>query len=76
MLEWNRRGAPDFCTSFSLGDVAFGLCLNIACQFDPFEVQVPLPYDEAAWDKDADDSQPCASALGLHGSMRATGRTS
>ncbi|KEY71453.1 hypothetical protein S7711_03520 [Stachybotrys chartarum IBT 7711] len=48
-----------------LGDVAFGLYFNIACQFDPFEVQVPLPCDDAAWD--ADDSQTCASALGLHG---------
>jgi hypothetical protein len=48
-----------------LADAAFGMYFNIPCQFDPFELQLPLPCDDAAWD--ADNSEDCASALGLHG---------
>lgn len=48
-----------------LGDVAMGLYFNIPPRFDPLEMALPLPCDDAAWD--AVDEQDCACALGLHG---------
>jgi hypothetical protein len=48
-----------------LGDVAMGLYFNLPASIDPFELQVPLPCDDAAWD--AQTAQDCASSLGLNG---------
>lgn len=46
-------------------DVALGLYFNTGPEFDPFEVRLPLPADDAAWD--AHDANECADALGLRG---------
>jgi len=46
-------------------DVALGLYFNTGPEFDPFEMRLPLPADDAAWD--ASDMHECAEALGLHG---------
>ncbi len=44
---------------------ALTLYFNCEPPFDPLEVKLPLPCDDAAWDaKSADE---CANALGLHG---------
>lgn len=48
-----------------LCDTAMGLYFNIAAQFDPTEIHLPLPCDDAAWD--ASDAQQCAATLGLYG---------
>ncbi|KAJ9131580.1 C2H2 transcription factor [Pleurostoma richardsiae] len=53
-------------------DSAIGLYFNSPPQFDPFEVQIPLPCDEAAWD--APDAEACAEALGLRGPQAAKER--
>ncbi|AEO67008.1 uncharacterized protein THITE_2115684 [Thermothielavioides terrestris NRRL 8126] len=47
-------------------DVALGLYFNAGREFDPLEVRLPLPADDAAWD--ASDINECAEALGLCGS--------
>lgn len=46
-------------------DAALGLYFNTGPEFDPFEVRLPLPADDAAWD--ARTSDECAEALGLRG---------
>jgi len=46
-------------------DVALGLYFNTGPEFDPFELRLPLPADDAAWD--ANDINECAEALGLRG---------
>ncbi|CAK7230397.1 hypothetical protein SEUCBS140593_007575 [Sporothrix eucalyptigena] len=46
-------------------DAAFTLYFNSPPAFDPLEVSIPLPADDAAWE--ADDATECAEALGLHG---------
>jgi hypothetical protein len=46
-------------------DVALGLYFNTGPEFDPSEIRLPLPADDAAWD--AKDSNECAEALGLRG---------
>ncbi|KAK3292303.1 fungal-specific transcription factor domain-containing protein [Chaetomium fimeti] len=48
-----------------LYDVALGLYFNTGPEFDPFEIRLPLPADDAAWD--ANDINECAQALGLQG---------
>lgn len=48
-----------------LTDSAMGLYFNLYAQFDAFEICVPLPCDDAAWD--ADNAHDCSVALGLHG---------
>ncbi|KAI9821245.1 MAG: hypothetical protein M1827_003980 [Pycnora praestabilis] len=50
---------------FFLLDAALVIYFNIPPQFDPFEIRVPLPADDAAWD--ARSASECAEALGLHG---------
>lgn len=55
-------------------DAALGLYFNSPPLFSPFEVQVPLPCDDAAWD--APDATTCAEALGLHGPDKAKLRNS
>jgi hypothetical protein len=46
-------------------DIALGLYFNTGPEFDPFEVRLPLPADDAAWD--ASGINECAEALGLRG---------
>ena len=48
-----------------LSDAALGVFFNTTPQFDPYEIRLMLPADDAAWD--AKDAQSCASALGLFG---------
>ncbi|KAI0971379.1 hypothetical protein F4678DRAFT_472402 [Xylaria arbuscula] len=47
-------------------DVARGLYFNLNPQFDAFEICIPLPADDAAWDAQSGDE--CAGALNLFGS--------
>ncbi|KAL1835815.1 hypothetical protein VTJ49DRAFT_6036 [Mycothermus thermophilus] len=46
-------------------DVALGLYFNTGPEFDAFEVRLPLPADDAAWD--ASGMNECLEALGLRG---------
>ncbi|PGH27041.1 hypothetical protein AJ80_01226 [Polytolypa hystricis UAMH7299] len=48
-----------------LADSAQRMYFNAEPHFDPLEIQIPLPCDDAAWD--ARDAQQCADALGLRG---------
>ncbi|RYP49129.1 hypothetical protein DL768_005126 [Monosporascus sp. mg162] len=48
-----------------LTDVVQGLYFNCDPQFDSFEIHIPLPADDAAWD--AQSSTECAQALNLYG---------
>lgn len=48
-----------------LCDTAMGLYFNISPRFDPSEIRLPLPCDDAAWD--APTSQHCAASLALYG---------
>jgi hypothetical protein len=48
-----------------LSDVAQGLYFNCPPQYDTFEIQLPLPADDAAWE--AGNANECAEALGLRG---------
>ena len=54
-----------------LCDAAMGMYFNSMPQFDPLEIRLPLPADDAVWD--ARDQEECASALGLNG-PKAQGR--
>ncbi|KAI0206345.1 fungal-specific transcription factor domain-containing protein [Astrocystis sublimbata] len=47
-------------------DVARGLYFNLDPQFDAFEIRIPLPADDAAWE--AHSAEECADALNLFGS--------
>ena len=49
-----------------LGDVAMGSYFNMAPRVDPFQLQIPLPCDDGAWD--AKSAEDCMSTLGLRGS--------
>lgn len=53
-------------------DVALGLYFNAQPLFDPLEIRLPLPADDAAWE--ARDAQGCAEALGLVGPQLAAAR--
>ncbi|KAG8425359.1 hypothetical protein J3458_002067 [Metarhizium acridum] len=46
-------------------DAFLELYFNVHAQFDPSEVHLPLPCDDAAWN--ASSADDCASALGLKG---------
>ena len=48
-----------------LTDVAQGLYFNCDPQFHSFEIHIPLPADDAAWD--APSADVCAQALNLYG---------
>ncbi|KAL7627435.1 hypothetical protein AAE478_001628 [Parahypoxylon ruwenzoriense] len=52
-----------------LFDVARGLYFNCDPQFDSFEIRLPLPADDAAWE--AQSALDCAQALSLYGSEAA-----
>ena len=46
-------------------DAALVIYFNCRPQFDPLEIRLPLPSDDAAWD--AATAVDCADALGIHG---------
>jgi len=48
-----------------LTDAAMVMFFNGVPQFDPLEIRLMLPADDAAWD--AKDQEECANALGLNG---------
>lgn len=48
-------------------DAAMVLYFNCVPQFDPLEIRLMLPADDAAWD--APNAQECANALGLAGAQ-------
>jgi hypothetical protein len=48
-----------------LCDAALVMFFNGTPQFDPLDIQLMLPADDAAWD--ARDARECANALGLNG---------
>jgi hypothetical protein len=48
-----------------LCDTALGLYFNTSPHFDPFEMRIPLPCDDAAWD--AYSAKDCSAALGFEG---------
>ncbi|KAI1412169.1 fungal-specific transcription factor domain-containing protein [Hypoxylon sp. FL1857] len=50
-------------------DVARGLYFNCDPQFDSFEIRIPLPADDAAWE--AQSALDCAQALNLYGNEAA-----
>lgn len=54
-----------------LGDVAMGLFFNRPASLDTFELYVPLPSDDAAWD--AKTREDCLAALGLTASISSNG---
>ena len=53
-------------------DSAMGLYFNTEPMLNSYEIQVPLPADDAAWD--AKTATECAEALGLHGPVAAQDR--
>jgi hypothetical protein len=68
-FDWERWIDEERRTRLMLGiflsDSAMGLYFNLPPQFDAFEINLPLPCDDAAWD--ADNANDCAAALGLSG---------
>ncbi|KAI9876737.1 MAG: hypothetical protein M1830_005836 [Pleopsidium flavum] len=62
-VEQEKRSRLMFI--FFLLDAAQVIYFNCSPQFDPFEIRLPLPADDAAWD--ARTASECANALGLHG---------
>ncbi|PNY22150.1 Zinc finger protein klf1 [Tolypocladium capitatum] len=51
-------------------DTMWAVCCNVPPQFNPFEIGLPLPCDDAAWS--AEKLEDWASALGIHGGANAT----
>ena len=62
-VEQEKRSRLMFI--FFLLDAAQVIYFNCSPQFDPLEIRLPLPADDAAWD--ARSSTECAAMLGLHG---------
>ncbi|KAK0948357.1 hypothetical protein LTR91_027089, partial [Friedmanniomyces endolithicus] len=62
-LEQEKRNRTMYL--LLLTDAAMVMYFNAPAQFDPLEIRLMLPADDAAWD--ARDELECASALGLHG---------
>ncbi|KAJ4360111.1 uncharacterized protein N0V89_000671 [Didymosphaeria variabile] len=48
-------------------DASLAIFFNAQPQFDIYDIQLPLPADDAAWD--AKTAQICANALGLQGEI-------
>ena len=46
-------------------DASLVMFFNVQPQFDVYDIKIPLPVDDAAWD--AKSQELCASALGLRG---------
>lgn len=64
-LEQEKRSRLMF--ALFLLDAALVIYFNCQPQFDPLEIRLPLPADDAAWD--AAIGVDCADALGLNGPM-------
>ncbi|KAK0936069.1 hypothetical protein LTR29_012347 [Friedmanniomyces endolithicus] len=62
-LEQEKRNRTMYL--LLLTDAAMVMYFNAPAQFDPLEIRLMLPADDAAWD--ARDELECANALGLHG---------
>lgn len=62
-LEQEKRNRILYLTF--LTDTALVMFFNTVPQFDPLDIRLMLPADDAAWD--ASDAQECANALGLNG---------
>lgn len=62
-VEQEKRSRLMFI--FFLLDAAQVIYFNCSPQFDPLEIRLPLPADDAAWD--ARSLSECADMLGLHG---------
>jgi hypothetical protein len=77
-FEWmpwvEQEGRIRLMHMIFLTDVAQGLYFNCEPQFDSFEVHIPLPADDAAWE--AHSAEECAEALSLCGSDAAKARNS
>ena len=56
-----------------ISDAALSMYFNMSPQLDPFEVNIPLPCDDAAWE--AKTAFDCAAALGLYGPEAAKERS-
>ncbi|MCJ1387362.1 hypothetical protein MMC18_000205 [Xylographa bjoerkii] len=56
-----------------LVDAALVLYFNCQPHFNPMEIRLPLPADDAAWE--AVDAPACADAIGLHGADAQRGNT-
>jgi Fungal specific transcription factor domain len=72
-FDWNAWAEQEkrsrlFYTIFSC-DAAMAMYFNIPPQFDSFDISLPLPADDAAWD--ARTAKQCADTLGLNGSIAA-----
>lgn len=65
-IAQERRSRVAF-TLFLL-DAALVIYFNTEPKFDPFELRLPLPCDDAAWE--ARTAEECRDALGLNGSSR------
>ena len=63
-LEQEKRSRLMF--SLFLLDAALVIYFNCQPQFDAFDIRLPLPADDAAWD--GPTAVDCADALGLNGS--------
>ncbi|GAB7363677.1 hypothetical protein MBLNU230_g4246t2 [Neophaeotheca triangularis] len=62
-LEQEKRSRAMYL--LFLLDAAMAIYFNCRPQFDPLEIRLPLPSDDAAWD--ARDHRECVNALGLNG---------
>jgi hypothetical protein len=69
-VEQERRSRLLFV--IYLLDTAMALFFNTEPLLNSYDIQVPLPADDAAWD--ARNSVECAEALGLHGAVAARER--
>lgn len=56
-----------------LSDAALGMYFNMSSRLSPFEVDIPLPSDDGAWE--ARTAFDCAAALGLYGPEAAKQRS-
>ncbi|KAF2019407.1 hypothetical protein BU24DRAFT_406076 [Aaosphaeria arxii CBS 175.79] len=54
-----------------LMDASLVMFFNLPPQFDPKEISLPLPSDDAAWE--AGSEEDCATALGLRGAVAQNG---
>jgi len=62
-VEQEKRSRAMFL--IFLLDAAMVIFFNCSPKFDVYEIRLPLPADDAAWDAKSDEE--CANALGLHG---------
>ncbi|MCJ1378331.1 hypothetical protein MMC17_001428 [Xylographa soralifera] len=73
-LAWVRQEKRSrLMFTIFLVDAALVLYFNCKPHFDPREIRLPLPADDAAWE--AANAQACADALGLHDADAQQGNT-